>query len=191
MGNVNNGGAGIAQPADDVEEFLSFISGQGGRRLIHDDQLSVSSDRSQDLDLLLIGRPHLGDGHIGRQTKAGPGSQSLIALPHVIALQNTHSMRLHAEKDVLKHAEFRHERELLRDHRDAVRQRVTRRGVVHLSPMDDHLALIGANDAADDLAERRLAGAILTDQGVDHASLDIKIDVGKRFNCVEALANVA
>jgi hypothetical protein len=45
--------------------------------------------------------------------------------------------------------------------------------------------------AADDLAQRRLASAVLADQAVDRAALDAEVDVFESLYAPEALADVA
>ena len=84
---------------------------------------------------------------------------------------------LAAEDDVLEHGEVVGEHEVLVDHADAGLDRVGRGGEAHLLAVDQHRALVGGLHAVEDLHQRRLAGAVLTADGVDLARLDPQVDI--------------
>jgi hypothetical protein len=85
----------------------------------------------------------------------------------------------------------RDERRLLRDDRDPVDERVARRAVGDASAADEELAGVGPVDAGEDLAQRRLAGAVLTDERVDRSLRDPEVDVGERADTAEAFRDPA
>ena len=96
-------------------------------------------------------------------------------------------MRLVPEHDVLDRVQRRHEIELLIDHADA--QPLGRAGRVDANDasIDEDPAGIGRLRAGQNLHERRLAGAVLTDQRQHFAGIELQRNViqrphpGKRF----------
>ena len=78
---------------------------------------------------------------------------------------------LAAEDDVLPHREVVGQHEVLEDHADAGLDGVGRRAEVALPPFDDDRALVGPVGAVERLHQRRLAGPVLADDGVDRARL--------------------
>ena len=61
--------------------------------------------------------------------------------------------------------------EVLMHHADAERDRVVRRADVADLSVDQDLAAVGRVEAVGDAHRRRLAGAVLADDGVDRARL--------------------
>jgi hypothetical protein len=57
--------------------------------------------------------------------------------------------------------------------------------------VDEQVAVVGAHGAADDLAQRGLARAVLADEGVDLPRLDRHADVVERAGGAVALADAA
>ena len=56
-------------------------------------------------------------------------------------------------------------------------------------PVDQHLAGVRLLDTADDLHQRRFAGAILAEQRDDLAGADVEVDAAERVNTRKALLN--
>ena len=55
--------------------------------------------------------------------------------------------------------------------------------------VDQHLARVGLLDAADDLHQRRLAGAVLAEQRHDFSGADLEVDAAQRVHAGKALVN--
>ena len=81
-----------------------------------------------------------------------------------------------AEHDVLGDGEGRHEPEVLVDHRDARVDRVTRRLELDRLAEEHDLALVRPVEAREDVRQRRLAGAVLSQQGVHLADGGLEVD---------------
>ena len=96
---------------------------------------------------------------------------------HPAPLKQSGATRLDAEEDVLDDGQGRGGRELLRDRRDAVATRIARGRVVDRPAVDEQLAVVGTNHAADDLSERRFAGSVRPDQRVHTTEGDLQADV--------------
>ena len=82
-----------------------------------------------------------------------------------------------AEFDVLRRRHRRHQAGFLIDHADAGCERIARRVEIDRLAVDEIIARGQLDGAGDRLAERRFAGAVLADQRVDLAGMEIEIDV--------------
>jgi hypothetical protein len=76
-------------------------------------------------------------------------------------------------------------------HPDARADRVARAADVHRPAIDQDLALVGLQQAVQDVHEGRLAGAVLAEQSVDLARLDGQVDVIVGDQITEALRDAA
>jgi hypothetical protein len=85
---------------------------------------------------------------------------------------------LHAERDVLRNAHRLEEREVLEHHGDAGAPRGVGASRREGRPVEGHRALVGADQAVDDLDQRRLARAVLAEERVDLAGRHVEGDVG-------------
>ena len=134
--------------------------------------MRVACQRLQDLDPLLLADRQLPD--LGRRADL-----QAVALAERRDLL-VHRLVAHAaaatEHDVLGDRERGHQVEVLVHHADPLRQRVARR--VHhgaLAPEVDR-AGVGVVDAGEHVRQRRLAGAVLPEQGVHLAGGDVEVD---------------
>ena len=96
---------------------------------------------------------------------------------------------LDAEHDVFEHGEILDQHEMLVDHADAGGDR--RLAVVDHDRLavDADLAGIGLIEAVEDRHQRRLAGAVLADDAVDRALLDLEVDGAVGVDRTEALVD--
>ena len=85
--------------------------------------------------------------------------------------------RLDPEHDVLGDGEDGDQHEVLVDHADPGRDRVARVVEGDGLAVDEDLALVVLVQPVEDVHQRRLAGAVLAEQGVDLAGLDRQVDV--------------
>ena len=94
-----------------------------------------------------------------------------------------------AERDVLGNRQRRHQAQLLRDGHDAGGDRVVRAREMAGLAVDEDVAAVGTMDAAEDADQRRFAGAVLADDGVDLAEADVEIDAVERDRGAEMLGD--
>ncbi len=80
-----------------------------------------------------------------------------------------------AREDVLGHGQVREDGRLLVHRDDPEPVRRLRAADRCGSPVDEQLALVGLDDAGEDLHERRLAGAVLADERVHRPGVDPKL----------------
>ena len=95
-----------------------------------------------------------------------------------------------AEKNILGHAQFRRDAELLMHHADAGGQRVAGGAEMDLPLVDAHGSGIGRMHAGDDLHHRAFAGAVLAGETMDLAGVQGEVDIPKRLDAAKRLRNV-
>ena len=153
------------------EEALASGRGQGGRRLVEDDERASAAERLRDLDQLPLAR------RAGRSTSVPGGTSSPTSPRRLRACATRSRGAVHegpapgqgVEEQVLGDAEVREEVQLLVDERDPARRRPrTARGRVGLA-REAHRACVRRQHAAEHVHERRLARAVLADQA-EHAA---------------------
>jgi ABC-type sugar transport system ATPase subunit len=117
------------------------------------------------------------------------GEQRLGLLLHRTGVDEPESSRLAADIEILRHRQVRQEIHLLVDGADA--QLLGVHGVAHrhgFAVKFDGPA-VGLVDAGQHLDQRRLAGAVLAEQGMDFALAHREVDTVKSFQAEKALAD--
>ena len=176
VADEENGDSAGAQVANDREQLLHLTPVQARGRLIEDEHLRVEHHGAADGHELLNG------DRVAREHGAGVDRESeTLQVPRRLAVRGlpvdaAAAPRLVAEHDVLADREVRAEVDLLIDGGDA---RILRVGgaaeAARLTAHDDPARIHGV-DAGEGFDERRLAGAVLTHQGVDLARPEREVD---------------
>ena len=94
-----------------------------------------------------------------------------------------------AQIEVVLDREGRHQGELLEHRVDAQLPRVVGRVQANRLPAQHHRPVVRGECAGDDIDERALAGAVLPEEDVNFAGLQIEVDVAQRLNAGKALAD--
>ena len=178
-----------AQVAHQLLQALRLVPRQRRGRLVEHDQAGVAGEGAHDLDLLLVGEAQRRHRHVAGQAEADALVELAVAVEHRAA-QHAERRTLDAEEHVLG------------DRAAPARatapagswrcRRPARAGGFHRPtswPSTRSTAAVGDVDAADDLAERRLAGAVLADEGVDGAGLDLDRHGVERLRRAEPLGD--
>ena len=164
---------------------------KGRRRLVHDQDFGVQRNRLGDLDDLLV-RDGQAFGDAGRVDRNAKAVEQLARLPdhRRRADEPEAALGLAADENVLRDAQVREERGLLVDDRDS--GVLALGNVAELDALARHLEVagIGVVQAGEDFHQRGLAGAVLPDQCVDFASLDVDGAVGQGDHRAEGLGCV-
>jgi hypothetical protein len=114
------------------------------------------------------------------------------ARPHGRLVEPAHAIRdLVAGENVRRHREIRKEERLLVHDADAGRQCVMRAADAKRGVAPHDLAAVGAQDARDNLEQRRFTRAILTDAGVRFPFPHGKAHAAERAHGTERLVNVS
>ena len=190
VGDEDHGRLAGRQLAQRGEQLVDLVGNEHGRGLVEDQDLGTAVEHLEDLDPLLLADTEVGHELVGIDLQ--PVAAAEGADPAAGGVSGEHRpARLAAEHDVLPHREVVGEHEVLEDHADAVADR-RRRGpeVLHLA-VDEDRSLVGLMGAVQRLHQRRLAGAVLADDGVDRAAADLEVDAVVGDDAGEALDDVA
>jgi len=139
---------------------------------------SVAIERLEDLDALLPTDRERADLRLGVDLEAEPPAElddPAVRLRAIEEVARRH--RLVAEHDVLGHGQDGDQHEVLVDHVDPAVDGVGWTGEVHHLPVEQDLALVRACEPVEDVHQRRLARAVLAEEGVDLARAHIEVDV--------------
>ena len=112
-----------------------------------------------------------------RRERAAPASAPVHAAPDAAGLER--------QREVFGDGQVRKQRRLLVDGGDPERARERRRHVWHDAPGHGERAGIGLLGAGHDLDQRRLAGAVLADERVHLARLQVERHVAERADAFE------
>ena len=197
--DVDERRAGGAALAHEREQALDLAVGERGGRLVEHDHARVIGERARDLEHLLhadaevagrrveVDLRRIGAEHAAQRARARCAS----ARPRSTRPNRD---RLAAEHEVLGDRHLGDERQLLVHDRDAGSPRVARAsGTPARAPptTTSPVKLPARVDAAEDLDQRRLAGAVLADEPEHLARLDRERDVVQRAHAGELLADPA
>ncbi len=170
--------------AQHAQHLVGLAGRQHRGRLVQDQEAALQVKLLEDLAFLPLAGGDVGDLGIERHLERHPREKRferlLLLAPvdhgrHVVARQH----------EVLGDRHRRHQREVLVDHAEPERMRVLRIGDRLFAAADQHVArgrVVVAHDAFD---ERRLARAVLAEQRVECAGLDLQLDIVQRGEIAE------
>ena len=168
----------LGQAAQDAEDLLGFLWGQHRGWLVQDEDPGVAIERLEDLDALLPADRQRADLRLRVDHEAEPPAELDDPAVGLLPIEEDRARhRFLAEQDVLGDGEDGDQHEVLVDHVDAARDRVrgTRDG--DFLAVEQDRPLVRPGQPVEDVHERRLAGAVLAEQGVDLAGADLQIDL--------------
>jgi hypothetical protein len=163
----DDGGAGGRELVHHLEEPLRLRRRQHGRRLVEHEHPSAAIERLQDLHALLDADGKVGHACARVHLEPVPTGQVGDVAPGLVQVHDPAGGRLVAQHDVLGHRERRDQHEVLVHHADAQPDRVDRAGDLHRLPVQEDLAVVRPREPVDHVHQRRLAGAVLAEEGVD------------------------
>ena len=148
-------------------------------------------DGPRDRDRLALAAREEADGRAHRGSPRQLG-QHLRRLPgHPLAVDPAEADGRAAEEDVLGDVEPVDEREILVDDADAAVAGLAGARQPHDLAADEQLPLVGLEGAAQDLDQRRLAGAVVPDERHRLAAKDAEVDAAQRLDRAVRLAHTA
>ena len=166
VGNIDDAHALRPHPPDQLEQHVDFPLGEAGGGFVHDDDPGLEGHGLGDLHQLLLGGGEPGHGQARIQV-GGQGLEEFGAAPvHLAGVLEPAPPWLAAQEDVVRHVEVGAEIELLMNEGHALLPGVSRVGQNGLRSSDRQLAPVWRNDAAKDLHQGALAGAVLADQNM-------------------------
>ena len=179
------------QFAQNLEQVVDLVVGQGRGRLVQDEKLRVHIQGAADFQKLLFAGFEVGDHGGGVNVHAQileelPGARDLLLL----AQQAEFVGQLPAEKDVVRHAQVVDDVELLVDKSDARRLHLLDGGGgIGLAHESDR-AGVRRDDAGEDVHEGGFARAVFAQQRVDLALLHGEPDVPEGLGAAEGLGHM-
>ncbi len=192
VGDEDERAALVAQAAGDGEETVHLDTAECRGGLVHHEEAGVEGDGLGDLDDLLVGDGEAGGRAAGVDAHPEPGEEALGLGDHRGPVDAaTAGQRLAAHEDVLGDRQVGEERRLLVDDRDAGLLGVGGRGEVDGLAAQLEDPGVAAVDTGDDLDQRRLAGAVLADEGVDRTTVDPQAAGPQGHHRAERLRDVA
>src|SRR5206468_1700079 len=193
VADVDDADAALPEGADQVEQVCQLVLGEGGGRLVHRDDHRVAGSGLGDLDHLLLGNGEAAHllAHVDADAEAVHEALGIAVELAEVDEPGDDGARLAAEEDVFGGAEVRDQVEFLVDDVDAEVHRPLG-GIDHDGlAVENNLAAVRLLGAGQDLHERRLAGAVLADEGVDLAGTHLEADAVERDDTRVALADPA
>ena len=190
--NVDDRHAVPGEPPHDFEQFLGLGQGQRRCRLVEDEHPQIARQRLGDLDNLRLRRRQRSDlpRRIDLDAELGDQSPRFVAhQPHVDLAEPFGWLA--AGKDVLGDRQLRHQRAFLVHDADAEIAGGLLVELAEFDAVEQDAALAARVDAGDDLAECRLAGAVLAEQRADLAAVDAHRDVVERPHAGEELRQIS
>ena len=181
----------LGQVAQRAEQLIDLVGNEDRCRLVEDEDAGAPVQHLEDLDALLVADAELVDHRVGIDVEAVPVGQRPDATAGLADVEPHGVAGLATEDDVLPHREVVGQHEVLEDHADAGLDGVGRGAEVAFTPFDDDRALVGPMGAVQRLHQRRLAGSVLTDDGVDRVRLDREADAVVGDDAREPLDDVA
>ncbi len=177
--------------AQGVEELVDLLRHEDGGRLVEDQRAGAAVEHLEDLDPLPVADAELLDQGVGVDVEAvAVGDLRDLALR--AAPKSSRALRVGsaAEDDVLEHREVVGELEVLVHHADpaaiasageCMTTTARRRWLI--------VPLVGAVHPVEGLHQRRLAGAVLADDGVHRPAPHAQVDVVVGHDAGEALGD--
>jgi hypothetical protein len=182
-----------AHRAHDVQHDLGLARAERGGRLVHDQHLAAPDHRAGDGHRLPLAAREGPDLGVGRgQVDAellelvGGAPAHLRPVDEAQPAKRSALVQLAPQEDVLASVERRGQRQVLVDGLDAGLVRLVRGGQAKLLALQLDPAGVRPHHARERLDERRLAGAVVAEQGVDLARA--QLEVGARQGADVAVA---
>ncbi len=184
--------ADVAQPFDVRQHLGRLHHGQRRRRLVEQHQPRLPDEGAGDGDSLPLPGGQVRQRRPDRRDATGQLVEHLAGdLLHPRVVPREHAVHLAAEEQVGRHVEVLAQRQVLEHRRDA---KIVRRGRRrHRDCLARHLdqPRVGLEHAGDDLGERRLARAVVADEGDHLVRVHVEVDADQRLDRAEPLGDAA
>jgi hypothetical protein len=172
-------------------EYAHLAVVQRRGRLVHDQHPGVVRQRLGDLDHLLLGDGEFAHAPPRIERQFQPLDEGAGAVVEGAVVEQRAAARLPADEDVLRDRQVGHQVELLVDDADAELLRMAWAGDAYGLAVEQEFARVRRVDARKQLHERRLAGAVLSDEGEHLAVAQVETHVLQRPYPWEALRDAA
>ena len=190
VGDEEDGFALFLEPAHDLHQLVDLLRRQNSRGLVEDQDLIVAVEHFQDLHALLHSNGNVADEGVRVHPQAVLLAQGHDLFAGLGFLQKAHLVGLHAQDDIVQHAEALHQLEVLVHHADAKRVRVVGIPDGDLLAIFEDLALFRLIQAEQHAHQRALACTVLAKQGVYLTFTQLQGDIIVCLNARKFLGNM-
>jgi hypothetical protein len=180
----------VPQLANQREQPRGFRVVEGGRRFVHHQNTGVEDERFGDLDNLLLRNGEVAGQAVSSNGRAKTPQPLLRSGAHRRAIEHAPASRLHAQEDVLCNGAVRQQAKFLVNDADAKTARFEGMVKANRHAIDADLAGLGRVDAAENLHQGGLSGAILAAERMDLACRAIKRHIVEGQHARKSLADV-
>ena len=192
MGNNNTGHALFLELQQQVKKGTGIFFVQRGGRLVQDQQLCVLCQSLCDFDHLLLTNTDILDQGTGGFRQADDFQVLIGFAVSGVPVNGEGLATLVAQEHILTDGHIGNQRQLLVDDDDALCFGLGDFGeLTNVSVVNNiaRIRAIGIN-TAEDIHQRRFAGTVLADQGMDGAALHLQIHVVKSLDTGELFGDV-
>ena len=180
----------LDQVPHDREELVDLLLCQDCRGLVQDQDLSTSVESLEDLDALLHADCDVADLRVRVYVETVFLNDLEHVLPGLLHIERDAALcGLRAKNDVLRDCEILNQHEVLVDHTDSVFNCRSRILDINFLAADVDLSHVCLVKTVQDVHQRTLTGAVLTENGMDRSLLHIEIDVGQRIEGAESFGD--
>ncbi len=194
VGDDRHGEIPLRETPDEVQHLTRLRHAECGRGLVEDDDPGVPHHRLRHGDRLALTAGKAGDRLAdGLQRGDREPVERLARGPlHRRLVEHDGSARpLAAEEHVRDDVEVVGQRQVLVDDLDPESSGVARSVDVDGLALDENLAFVERIDAGNALDQRRLAGAVVADEGHHLSSAHLEVDLVERLHGAERLRGVS
>ncbi len=187
VGDIDDGDAVALEFADQLEQLAHVGVLQRLGRLVEEQNLRFGGERAGDLDDVALRQRQFGDAPVHRHAQFGGGDAPKEPLGLGGAAGGGELRR--GKLQVFQDGQVRRERRVLIDDGDAVFQHQARARRLDILAVVIDRAGVGPQHAGGNGDQRRFAGAVLADDGMNFAGHDQNVDAFERLHRAEALAH--
>ena len=186
--DVDDGRPVSREPADEGEEELDGILRERCRRLVENQEPRRHGERLGEFEEVAVGDAEGRDAVLEMAVEVDVVEQRAHRFRHV-RITTSEMLEWDGHADVLGDRHVRKERRMLMDDRDPELLRDRRGELVNRGAFEHDRAAIGRRRARCDVHQRRLAGAVFSEEGMHLAREHVERDVGERRDRVVVLGD--
>ena len=186
MRDIDDGDTVALELFDQAEQLAHVGLLQRLGRFVEEKHLGTGCERARDLDDMALGKRKLGHAPVDRHAQLVGRNPRQDAVGRLGAARS--GQRRRGQLKIFQHGQIRRQRRVLIHRRDAVLAHPPRVGRLDVLAVVIDGAGVGLQHSGGDADQRRLAGAVLADDGVNLAGHDQHVDAFQRLNRAKALA---
>ena len=191
MTDKQNGDPLFLQLQNDAEKRLNLLPGQGGRRLIHDDEFRVEHQRTADGNHLFFRDRKFTQSGVQIDCEADPRNCLLRNRAHIFPVYKfLFCDQLTVDRQILHDAQVRKNGEVLINDLNAAFNGGKRRDLLQGPALKFDGTGIALINTGNNLDQRGLATAVFTGQAMDLARTDLQRNAVERFDAGKVFLDI-